>query len=289
MAKIKIFIVFHKVLDERLNLQIFSPKELSEWFSPYAVNAQIMPKHFINLRGEKINLDHHLELIQEYQLPLYDPELQRRGFMETSCYVHLLTNRIYDNYDYIGVCQYDMGWTNRSAQIIRKIAKSNTLLQRWLLKIQKPSIYCQVAARKCGVGSQFHPMASASKFDWAYLMKSYNHYFGTQFRLEDIRNSKLTLWQTYVLPKAYFIELAGWLKVLCNEVYPWANQLPFETHWGVLGGLTERAEALFMALREQCGEVRLKKLYLEHDEAIPLALGVKKNHYHTSNEANVQD
>ena len=286
MVRVKIFIVFHKVLDERLSLQVFSPQERGDWFAPYAVNENVLPKQYIDYQGYEKNLTEHPGLLEEYKLPHYDPNLQARGFMETSCYVHLLANKIYEKYDYLGVCQYDMRWTNRSAKILKNITESKSQYWRWLKKFQRPIIYCQLAAKNCWNGSCLHPMASASKFDWQYLVKSYNAYFRTSFNLEDTQNAKLSLWQTYVLPRDYFVELAGWLKQLCDEIYPWANQAPHETHWGVLGGFTERAEALFMALREHSGEIRLRKLYLEHDETIPMKLGISKNHYLSSAQKN---
>lgn len=60
---------------------------------------------------------------------------------------------------------------------------------------------------------------------------------------------------------------------------PWANAAPYETHWGVLGGYTERAESLFMALRHRAKEINIRPLYLEHDDQIPTALGISKDHY----------
>ena len=69
--------------------------------------------------------------------------------------------------------------------------------------------------------------------------------------------------------------------VLAYEVEPWANLAPYETHWGVLGGYTERAESLFMALRHRASEIEIRPLYLEHDDKIPVALGIHKNHYGT--------
>jgi hypothetical protein len=47
VSKIKIFLVFHKTLDERLNLHEFSAEEIQKWFVPYAVNIEKTPKEFI--------------------------------------------------------------------------------------------------------------------------------------------------------------------------------------------------------------------------------------------------
>ena len=43
-------------------------------------------------------------------------------------------------------------------------------------------------------------------------------------------------------------KLCSWLTVLVDEVYPWSIEPPYETHWGVMGGYTERAIAIFNAI-----------------------------------------
>ena len=37
-------------------------------------------------------------------------------------------------------------------------------------------------------------------------------------------------------------------KKLVDEIYPWSNQPPYETHFGSIGGYTERALAIFNAI-----------------------------------------
>jgi hypothetical protein len=163
----------------------------------------------------------------EYGLGWHDPALRARGFLETSCYVHVLRNRLHEPFDFVGVTQYDMRWT---------------------------------------------------ALDWNFLLFSFNRFFDRAWEIEALVGKPLTLFQTYVLPQAEFAALAGWLEVLCAEVYPWANEPPNATHWGALSGYTERAEALFMALRLHEGKVELQHLPLQHDAGIPAALGVTKDH-----------
>jgi hypothetical protein len=41
--------------------------------------------------------------------------------------------------------------------------------------------------------------------------------------------------------------LCSWLEKLVDEIYPWSNQPPYETHFGSVGGYTERALSIFNA------------------------------------------
>ena len=291
MSKIKIFLVFHKTLDERLNLNEFSAEEIDKWFIPYAVNVEKLSKDLILKNGVSVGLsDPQNKVVVEYLLPQYNPMLQARGFMETSAYIHIEKNHLYADVDLIGVCQYDMRWTKRSVKLLRSLERSNPWSQRsvfldrfaQLLGLRtdsKRTVYAQIAGKLMDDTGQFNGMACTQAFNWDYLLKSYNQFFRTQWNERDLIGQPLTLWQTYVMPRQLFIELAQWLGALAIEVEPWANEHPYETHWGVLGGYTERAESLFMALRHRAKEINICPLYLEHDDQIPTALGISKDHY----------
>jgi hypothetical protein len=47
-------------------------------------------------------------VIFEYELEKYNPFLQKRGYMETSVYLHVYWNKLYQNKEMIGFSQYDM-------------------------------------------------------------------------------------------------------------------------------------------------------------------------------------
>ena len=278
-SKIQIFCVFHKVMSAPLSLSVFSKEEINQWFTFYAVNQEVSSKKFIDLDGSEIHSFSEMpKFIEEFSLSVHNPLLQERGFMETSCYIHLLDNNLYKQHEWVGICQYDMSWCQKSKVILSKLSHPSALDQ-WLGRIRKPVVYAQIAAKRCSKNGILHPMASSSTFNWDYLLESYNRFFSTSFVMQDFSNSPLTLWQTYLMPQQIFVELASWLKCLADEVYPWANQLPYETHWGVLGGLTERAEAMFMAIHSAQRRIQIKKLYLSHDENISKQLNIPKNHY----------
>lgn len=128
--KIKIFVVFHKAIDENIFAK-FSGREIDAYFIKYAVNQEFSKQiGYKNIYRKLTKRRVDQNLVYEYMLPKYNPELQKRGFMETSCYVHVLENKQYQDCDYIGVCQYDMRWTAEARQTLldlnEKTAQDNT-------------------------------------------------------------------------------------------------------------------------------------------------------------------
>ena len=128
--KIKIFVVFHKAIDENIFAK-FSGREIDAYFIKYAVNQEFSKQiGYKNIYRKLTKRRVDQNLVYEYKLPKYNPELQKRGFMETSCYVHVLENKLYQDCDYIGVCQYDMRWTAEARQTLldlnEKTAQDNT-------------------------------------------------------------------------------------------------------------------------------------------------------------------
>ena len=121
--RVKIFAVFHAVFSDVV-FSGFNDEEVREWFVRYDVNAK-QPKRMVGKDGVEAALDPGStgsNTLLEYALPIYDPKLQDRGFMETPCYVHVLRNELYKGCDYIGVCQYDMRWTPPAVAALRGLA-----------------------------------------------------------------------------------------------------------------------------------------------------------------------
>jgi hypothetical protein len=294
--------VFHQSLDERLSLNVFSEEELKIWFIPYAVNEAKAGKEIIHLNGEHSIISslpnvmnasarqpHLNNCLCEWNLPVHDEAFQKQGFMETSCFIHVLSNELFEGADYIGVCQYDMRWTNKSAKTLRSLIQAKSfdnpkslsgIVKKFLgIEHFRNTVYAQISGELIDKNNNFHNMASTDHFNWDYLLVSYNKFFNTNWGFADLKGQPLSLWQTYLMPKDIFCELSQWLTSLVREVAPWANEPPYETHWGVLGGYTERAECLFMAIKNRAGEVHLKHLSLEHDDSISTKLNIFKGHY----------
>jgi hypothetical protein len=269
---LKVFTVFHRAIDERLVFVPFHPFEIEKYFTFYGVNEAIPEKLIVKRDGRQCQPGPDVpNLILEYQLNWYDGTLQARGFMETSGYVHLLKNRIHESLDYIGVTQYDMRWTDPAASLLCRLAAEPVG--------KRNTVYGLIYGPILVSPGMFHPLAFSDNYNWTFLLKSYNKFFKRDWDARVLDNKPLTLCQSYLLPKQQFADLAEWLAVLCQEVYPWANQPPYQTHWGVLGGFTERAESLFIAARLEEGQIAVDLLPLDHDPQIVRQLGIQKEQY----------
>ena len=126
---------------------------------------------------------------------------------------------------------------------------------------------------------RFHEYAAADAVNFQFILDSYNKFFNKSYDFTILINKPLTLFQTYVLPQAVFVDMSSWLEVLCAEIYPWANQPPYQTHWGHLAGWMERAEALFVAAALHQEIIDLQVLPLMHDRSIAKQLNVARDHY----------
>ena len=263
-----LFIVFHQGIDLRLIFPCFCEEEISSLVRLYAVAERYPEKWAILKDGREYPARDVPLTVFEQDLPLYDPQLQTRGFMETSAYIHILKNDLHQGLSHIGISQYDVCWTEQGVARMREVMTASS-----------PTVGAIVTGRLMDGAGNWHRLAYAQAFNWDFLLESYNRQFGTQWTLADLAGLPMALYQTYVLPQQEFIALAGWLAKLCDEVWPWANQPPYPKHWGFLGGYTERAEALFIALGYHEGRFRLCHMPLEHDRRIIKLLGLRNSHY----------
>ena len=124
-----------------------------------------------------------------------------------------------------------------------------------------------------------HPLTFADRINWKFLLNSYNRHFSTNHQPKILMQKPFSLFQTYLLPTKQFIELASWLKILSDELYPSHCMPPYETHWGSLSGKTERAESIFVAARIHENRLTFQNLPLDHNEGIVKGLGITKDHY----------
>lgn len=273
--KLRIFKVFHRSIDERLIFQPFTRAEIDEFFRLYAVSERYPLKNVIRADGSSSLVSPSDQKVTlESKLRWYEPALQARGFMEASCYIHVLKNQLHVPFDYIGVAQYDMRWTAAAATILRELSGDHA--------VHSARCFGIVCGKLMDNTGQFNAFAYADILNWDFLLSSYNKFFARNWTRDMLMDKPFTLYQTYLLPRAEFVALASWLGVLCEEVYPWAAQPPYQTHWGALSGYVERAESLFIAARLHEGQADLHALPLEHDDTIAAQLGIKREHYAAS-------
>ena len=219
---LKVFIVFHQIVDEEVLFTKYSTEYVKNTFAYYCVN-EVIEKY-------EIPKKYGLPIIYEYELPNYNPFLQLRAYMETTAYLHIYNNNLHKNLDFVGICQYDM----------LHVEEYNDL--------QKNRIYVLDSGEKIAKNGVWNKKMFPSVRNIDFLIESYNRFFGKNYKVSDLNDIVLSLWQANIYPTPIFEKLCSWLTLLVEEVYPWSVEPPYETHWGVMGGYTERAIAIFNAI-----------------------------------------
>lgn len=252
-----VFIIFHQGIAPALTGTDKYP-DLVRYFG---VNKNYKKKYILTNDGKFELLGKHNDVYLEHTLPHHDDSIQERGFMETSAYLHIYRNQLHLPYEFIGIAQYDMIWSNKAMQRLKSLNQKRKVLAR-----TKGTIFSK---------GRWHPLMFAKRYPLDFVIDSYNKFFHTKHTKEDLEGRPLTLWQTYFMHRSVFEDLSSWLSVLVDEVYPWANRFPYETHWGFISGLSERAESIFFALQK----LAISEIGLGHSEDIVNRLKIKKEHY----------
>jgi hypothetical protein len=183
--------------------------------------------------------------ILEYQLEKYNPFLQKRGYMETSVYLHVYWNKLYKNKDMIGFSQYDM--------------RHNFLYNN----LNKNTIYFYSLNNLIIKDGQWNKLMFPETRNLDFLIKSYNKHFVKNYSIKELESKTLSLLQTNIYPVIIYEKLCSWLEKLVDEIYPWCNIEPYDTNFGSIGGYTERALSIFNAFEIYEG-INYNILVIEH-------------------------
>lgn len=120
---LKVFVVFH----ERLHPGCYEALDPDEFDALIfvAVNPSI-PKTYDETRFKNV--------LHEWELPVYDPTLQERGYCENSVLWHAHVNKLYAPGDRVLLLQWDMALekgTIRNAEILTRDAPMTCVRQGW--------------------------------------------------------------------------------------------------------------------------------------------------------------
>ena len=156
MSNFKFFIVYHKNLNQKKIFPKYAPDYVKRFFKPYAVNS-LYPKT-ITYKSDAIEYQDHG--IFEYELEKYNPFLQKRGYMETSAYLHVAWNNLDKDYDYIGFTQYDM------------------VHHQECRGLRKDTIYILTNKESIVLNGQWNKLMFPELRNLNYLLSHYNKHFG---------------------------------------------------------------------------------------------------------------
>lgn len=151
----RLFTVFHQAVDLRLIFPSFSDREVSRLVRLYAVAERYPGKRVVLKDGRQVAARDLPDTIFEQDLPHYDPQLQARGFMETSAYIHILKNGLHLPYDHVAISQYDMRWTSEAVARLCEITAT-----------QSPMVGAVILGDIMDRAGELHPLAFSRHFNW---------------------------------------------------------------------------------------------------------------------------
>lgn len=209
----QLFIVFHSRIYDQCYADV--PQDmLDKYFTFVAVNEKI-PKEYTAGKYKVVN---------EWDLPIYNADLQGNGYKENSVLYHIFMNKLHEPYTRIGFFQYDM--------VFDKNVVSDILAEK------DPMTY---------FAFDVHPFQFLYE-TWNYEMKTasfvandYTSYFGKQFTY----SGQYPLYNTFVIPTEFYAQkMMPWIAQLYDKLWPWCNQPPNQSHFGHVAGVYERVSAM---------------------------------------------
>jgi len=230
---IRFFCVFHKSVHKQIYL--CSPEETKRYITYYGVHQK----------------DATIEnSVYEYELPKYNPAFQNLKYNEGSCIYHVYENQLYNPYDYIGFCQYDM--------------------------VFNPNVFRNIETR---IGQYPNTIFYMDFFEWAFIggqktiirdfpnvpsgLKSYNAFFGREYTEQTLKRNRMMICNTFLIPKQIYIKLMSWLSQYFREDI---NRCMVDTECDCdfdPGHMIEALTGMFLALEISEGATYCK-LDIEH-------------------------
>jgi len=209
MTEFQIFIVFHKhIFDECY--QSIPGDMLYKYFTFIAVNPSIK-KYYT---PDKYNI------VNEWELPIYDKSFQERGYNENSAIYHVRANQLHKPYKYIGFFQYDMKFCDNIVSFLQKNIRP------------VPTLYSfnRYNFNFCSYETWNEPKTRE------YIIRDYEQFYQKPFTKE----RQYPLFNSYIIPVETYEKVMVWVSQLYSKLYPWTMEPPNATHFGHIGGIYER-------------------------------------------------
>jgi len=223
-----IFVVFHEKLYDECYENI-SKDILDKHFTFIAVNESIQKKYTPN----KYNI------VNEWELPKYIDQFQKKGYNENSAIFHVMANNIHKNYNYIGFFQYDMKFNKSVIDTI----KDN-------IKNEPTCLYLEAHNYDfCAIETWKEPPVMA------YLTSHYQWFYKKQFSFSD--RDIYPLFNSYIIPTKTYENVMKWV----DNFYTRIASIVHQNHFGHIAGLFERIMAF--AIGEE--NLKMVKLDIKHD------------------------
>jgi hypothetical protein len=184
-----LFIIFHKTIYDECYRHI-SQEDLDAHFTFIAVNESI-PKTYTPNKYRVIN---------EWEMPVYNPRLQQQKYLDNSVLYHMFANQTYTSYDFIGFFQYDMPFLTNVVDDIRRGLAND--VKAFYGKNLYPEPFQYVMHTQ-----YFNDFIMPDESDCLPMMAYYEKYFDKTIS----RTSVYPYCNTFVIESAVFEKIMTWL------------------------------------------------------------------------------
>jgi len=192
-------------------------------------------------------------VIYEDELSIYNPNLQRLHYNESSCLYHVYKNRLYEKYDYVGFCQYDMVFHPSIFSEIKASLQPNTIFYldffKWAFKGGQTTIIRDYKDVTAG-------------------LVSYNKFFNTAYRPEDLIANKMPICNTFLVSRDRYAKMMIWMEAYFIETIEPKMSDPTGLAFDP-GHMIEALTSMFLALEVAQGAV-YRKLPMVHNNELKL-------------------
>jgi hypothetical protein len=224
----QVFVFFHKFIFDDIYKDI--PQDiLNKYFTFVATNENVKKQY----------TEGKYNVINEWELPIYDPQLQKYGYNENSGLYHIYKNKLHEKYTHVGFLQYDMSFGEEFIKILEDPNKED-------FYAFAPCDYDFVFRRSIG-GQHAESMLE--------IIEDYEKHYNTKV----LRSIKYPLYNTYLINTKTFTNMMEWFSPLLYKIFETAKNKDD----GGFGGLFERAAAL--NLGDQCGIPQPMPIRHDHD------------------------
>lgn len=241
-----------------MNLQIFVCFHKKIIHELYQIRVDETEKYltFYGVKDRDSNIDS--KVIYEYELPVFNPVLQKNLYNEGSCIYHVYKNELYKPFDYIGFCQYDMVFSNNIFQNIETKLVTNKFTN---------TIFYFDFFKWAFIGGQTTIIK-----DYPHIpsgLNNYNKFFGTSFTTDILIANKMIICNTFVVPKPMFQKLMSWLIQYFNDEINKHHVCEDGFISFNPGHMIEALTSMFFALEISEGAV-YEKMDIIHDQSFKL-------------------
>ena len=193
---LSLFIIYHKVLYDSFYQTISEENKKNIIF--YGVKDKVE------------NTPLQISSIYEYELQIYNKDLQEKRYNESSAFYHIYKNNLHQNLSYIGFAQYDMIINNDALNTVKKLISENpekSIIFGSFFAIEESKINLHGSLRLI---SEPLPILGS-------ILDNYNRFFSSNYKRDDIIKMPWIMCNTFIVPVNMYEKYMTWLSTYFTQ------------------------------------------------------------------------